>query len=144
MKVIICGSPHWGYNEIVKDVIVQLHRESRLKGKHLLIIHGGEPGVETVAQEYCEHLGIDTIIHPAVRVLGDKGYLRRNELMLNYHKPDLVVCFAYSFKESVVMTDMLNRADLKGIKTKAVDYESIVRRDVDGFSDGIPLKPALR
>ena len=66
MKAIICGSPQWAYNEIVKDVIAQLHRESRLKGKRLLIIHGGESGPETVAQEYCEKLGIDVITHPSV------------------------------------------------------------------------------
>lgn len=140
MKVIICDSPHWNYNEIIKDEIARLNRESRLKGKRLLIIHGGELGVETVAQEYCEHLGVDTITRPAVRVLGDKGYFRRNELMINYHKPDLVICFALSFNESAVTSDMLMRADLKGIKTKSIDYESIVKKD----SDGIPIKPLSR
>lgn len=43
MKVIICGSTQWTYNEIAR-----LHRESRLKGKCLLVIHGGEPAVVSV------------------------------------------------------------------------------------------------
>ncbi|MFI5324520.1 MAG: hypothetical protein ACHQ6U_13670 [Thermodesulfobacteriota bacterium] len=41
MKAIICGDPHWTYDEIVKDEIVRLHRDSRLQGKYLLVIDGG-------------------------------------------------------------------------------------------------------
>jgi hypothetical protein len=138
VRVIICGSPHWTYDEIVKDEIVRLCRESRLSSRKLLIVHGGEPGPETVAQEYCRKLGIDMIVQEAVRVLGQNSYFRRNELMLNYHKPDLVVGFALSFKESAVVSDMMKRAEAKGVRTKPVDYESIVRRN----SDSIPIRPA--
>jgi hypothetical protein len=57
--------------------------------------------------------------------------------MLNYHKPDLVICFALSFKESAVTADMIKRAEVKGIKTKPIDYVSIVKRN----SDDIPIRP---
>jgi hypothetical protein len=137
MKVIICGSPHWAYPETVKDNIAKVRRVAHDQGSELLIIHGGEPGPETVAQEYCRELGIDTIIQETVRVRGESSYYRRNELMLNYHSPDLVICFSYSFKESVVTSDMLKRAEAKGIKTKPVDYESVVRRDP---YNGEPIK----
>ena len=139
MKVIICGSPQWTYDEIIKDQIVRLHRESRLAGKKLLVIHGGEPGPETTAHNYCRELGIDTIIQEAVKVLGQNSYFRRNELMLNYHKPDLVMGFALSFKESAVVSDMIKRAEIKGIKVKPIDYESIFKRD----SSDIPVRPSM-
>jgi len=131
MKVIICGSPHWIYDEIVKDEIVRLCRESRLMGKGLLIIHGNEYGPETVAHEYCRKLGIDTIIQEAVKVRGQNSYFRRNELILNYHKPDGVGCFALSFKECAVTADILRRAEIKGINIKAIDYESIIKHSTD-------------
>ena len=137
MKVIICGSPHWTYDEIVKDEVIRLRRDCRIKGQRLLIIHGGEYGPETIAQEYCRKLGIDTIIQERVMVRGQDGYFRRNELMLNYHKPDLVVCFALSFKESTVTTDMITRADMKGIKVKGINYESIIKGEINCT----PIKP---
>lgn len=137
MRVIICGSPQWTYDEIVKDEIVRLRRECRLSRERLLIIHGGEPGPETAAHEFCRKLGIDTVVQEAVKVLGESSWFRRNELMLNYHRPDLVVGFALSFKESAVPADMMKRAEAKGIKTKRIDYESIVKRD----AYDIPIKP---
>lgn len=129
MKVIFCGSIHFPYKEIVKDEIVRLQREARRLHERLLIIHGGEYGPETVAQEYCRHLGIDTMIQERVAVRGEQSYFRRNELMLNYHKPDLVICFALSFKECTITSDMIKRANEKGYKVKSIDYESIVKKD---------------
>lgn len=128
MKVIICGSEHWPYKEIVKDEIVRLQREARRLRERLLIIHGGEYGPETVAQEYCRHLGIDTLIQERVLVRGEQSYFRRNELMLNYHKPDLVVCFALSFSQCPITSDMIRRAKEKGYKVKEIDYDSVIKR----------------
>ena len=53
LKVVICGSPQWTYHDAVKNEIERLRGESRLTGKKLLIIHGGESGPETFAHEYC-------------------------------------------------------------------------------------------
>lgn len=57
--------------------------------------------------------------------------------MLRYHHPDIVVGFALSFKESAVIADMIKRAEEKGIKTKAIDYKSIVRRG----PGEVPIRP---
>ena len=40
------------------------------------IVHGGEPGPETIAQECCRKLGIDTIVKEAVTVMGEAGNFR--------------------------------------------------------------------
>lgn len=138
MKVVICGSPQWTFDEIVKDELVRLHRKSRAAGKRLLVIHGGEPGPETVAHVHCRKLGIDTMVQGAVKVLGHGAYFRRNELMLVYHKPDLVIGFALSFNESAVVSDMIERAKIKEIKVMPVDYESIVKRN----ADDVPIRHA--
>jgi len=85
------------------------------------------PGPETIADKICKKLGIDRIIHPAVGVLGDISYIRRNSLMLLYHKPDLVVGFAHTLDESTVVRDMIQRADKMGYKSKVIDYKSLSR-----------------
>ncbi len=131
MKVIICGSSQWSYDAIVRDEIVRLNRESKSRGKKLLVIHGGEPGAETFAGEFCLKQGIDQIIQPAVRVLGDNSYYRRNELMLAYHKPDIVIGFAHDLTMSKVVYDIIKRAELKGIRTKSVDYKSLKKGILD-------------
>ena len=59
--------------------------------------------------------------------------------MLNSHRPDLVIGFALSFKESAVVSDMIRRAEIKGIKVKPIDYESIFKRD----SIHIPVRPCM-
>lgn len=128
MRVVLCGSSQWSYNRFIQDEIVKLQRESRSQGKKLLIIHGGEPGPETVADAVCARLGIDTIIHPAVRVLGGNCFYRRNQLILQYHDPDLVIGVAHTIRTNKVIFDLLERARVKGIKTKLIDWEYINRK----------------
>ena len=137
MKVVICGSPQWAYHDAVRDEVERLRRESRLTGKKLLIIHGGEPGPESVAHDYCRKIGVDTIIQGAVRVRGQDSYFRRNELILAYHKPDLVVGIAHSFKENKVVSDMLIRAREKGIEVRVLDYKAITTHS----TGDIPIRP---
>ena len=69
------------------------------------------------------------MVQEAVRVLGQSSNFRRNEIMLSYHRPGLVVSFALSFDESSVVFDIMKRAEKKGIKARAVEYERIVRRN---------------
>lgn len=125
MRVIICGSAQWNYNEIVSDEVIRLRRLARNKGEKLLIITGGEPGPETAAEEACKQLAIDYIIQPAIKILGSECFARRNELMLKYHTPDLVIGVSHDVKQNRVIYDLLTRAQLKGIKTKLLDYKSI-------------------
>lgn len=125
MRVIICGSPHWSHNRIVEDLIIKIRQESHINGKELLLIHGAEPGPETIALNLCNKIGIDQVIYPAQKTMGDYGFKRRNQIMLQEHKVDLVLVFAHILNENSVICDMLERANRKGIKIKPVDYESI-------------------
>ena len=127
MRVIITGSKHWTQDRYIEDEIVRLEKESRLSRQKLLIIHGGEPGPESIADEVCKVRGIDRVIHPAVRALGDNCYYRRNELMLSYHKPDLTIVFVQNLKSSKVCSDMLRRARAKGIKARLFDFDYLNR-----------------
>lgn len=137
MRVIICGSPHWNYNRYVEDEIVRLLRQSRLEGKHLLVIHGAEPGPEVATQEICNALGIDQVIYPANRYCGDKTWSRRNQIMLQEHSVDLVLLFSHDIKHSTVVNDMLRRAETKGIKTKLIDWDYLTKRN----SSDIDVRP---
>ena len=128
MRVVITGSKHWTFDRYIEDEIVRLEKESRLRGKKLLVIHGGEPGPESIADEVCKVRGIDRIVHPAVRALGDNCFYRRNELMLLYHRPDLALVFVRNLQMSKVCADMLRRARAKGIKTRLVDFDYLNRK----------------
>ena len=125
MRVVFCGSPHWTYDRIVQDLILKLRKESHSKGKELLIIHGGEPGPETAAQALCAKIGIDQVVYPAQKAMGDYGYKRRNQIMLQEHRVDLVVVFAHVLNENSVVCDILERANRLGIKIRPMDYESV-------------------
>ena len=126
--MIICGSPQWNYDQIVVDEVMRLRRLCRGKSEKLLIITGGEIGPERAAEVLCKKLGIDFMTQPAMTVLGDSSYFRRNELMIKYHKPNLVIGIAHNIDENQVIYHLLQIAKMRGIKVKAIDYESLSRR----------------
>lgn len=131
MRVVICGSPHWNYDILVRDEIVRLKRQSALSGTSLFVIHGGEPGPESVAAKVCAELGIDQAVYPAARARGDGAWARRNQIMLQEHPVDAVVVFTHSVTKGSVTHDMIRRAELKGVRVKVVDAESLRKRDPD-------------
>ena len=135
MRVILCGSPQWNYDQIVVDEVVKLRRLCRDKGEKLLIITGGEVGPERATEFFCRKLGIDFMTQPAITVLGDSSYFRRNELMIKYHKPDLVIGIAHKIDENQVIYHLLQIANIKGIKIKAIDYESLSKRHDEIIAD---------
>ncbi|MFI5324519.1 MAG: hypothetical protein ACHQ6U_13665 [Thermodesulfobacteriota bacterium] len=51
-------------------------------------------------------------------MLGEARDFGRNELMLRYNRPDIVVGFALSFKESAVVSVMMRRAEEKGLRLR--------------------------
>ena len=135
MRVVLCGSPQGNYDQVVVDEVVRLRRFCRDRSDRLLIITGGEVGPERVAEAYCKRLGIDFMTQPAITVLGDSSYFRRNELMIKYHKPDLVVDIAHKIDENQVIYHLLQMASMKSIKTKTIDYESLSKRYDEIVSD---------
>ncbi len=128
MKVIICGSPHWNFDTMIERDIVDLRAEAMKSGTKLMIIHGGEPGAESTAHRICRDQGIDVIVHEAVKRRGPDSLFRRNSIMLSYHNPDLVVCYAPVVSESAVVSDMLIRARARGCDIRAVDRKSLDAR----------------
>ncbi len=129
MRVIICGSPSWNFDLVVQDEIVRLYRWCRIHGQKLLIIHGGEPGPEAVAERTCRDLGIDRIIHPANKAYGHSAWFRRNQLMLQEHQVDLVIVFTHKLKEGTMEHDMMSRAKNRGRQVKLIDFEAVGKRN---------------
>jgi hypothetical protein len=137
MRVVVCGSPSWNFDLVVQDEIVKLHRWCRLHAQKLLIIHGGENGPEAVAEKTCADLGVDRIVHPANLSYGDSAWPRRNQLMLQEHRVDLVLVFVYELKPGTMAHDMVNRAKRRGVPLKLIDHEAITKRN----SDSIEFNP---
>lgn len=128
LRVVICGSSHWAYDRVIEDKILKLRELSHSFGRELLVIHGGEPGAEAIAQAFCTRIGVDQVVYPAHRVMGDHGFRRRNQIMLQEHEVDLVVVFAHVLQECSAVRDILQRANRKGIKIDPVDFEAISAR----------------
>jgi len=137
MRVVVCGSPSWNFDLVVQDEIVKLQRWCRLHGQKLLIIHGGENGPEEVARKTCVDLGIDQIVHPANRAYCDSAWSRRNQLMLQEHRIDLVLVFVYELNSGTMAYDMVNRARRRGVPIKLIDHEAVTKRN----SDNIEFNP---
>lgn len=88
-----------------------------------MVITSGTVGVETYVNKLCKKKGIDLIIHPPVNVDGEYAFLRRNEIILRYHKPDLVICVSRRLESDHTLLDLLERAKAKSIPTRAIDVE---------------------
>jgi len=72
---------------------------------------------------------IDYMIQPALKTLGDNSLYRRNQLMITYHKPDLVIGFAPKISECKHTYHLLELAQMKQIPIKAIDSKSLYQRN---------------
>lgn len=140
MRIVVLGSIHWSKPRFVEDQIEECRKQAAKSGKSLLVIHGGEPGAEAAAAEYCRRKGIDHAIYPANLARGAKGYFRRNQLMLQENAVDLVLIFVYENKGSEVVNDMIERASRLGIEVRLIDLAWLKKKyNPANFKYGRPV-----
>lgn len=89
-KVLICGSRHWEDAEAVIRVLKALRAEHGMK---LVIISGGAPGADTIANQEALRLGIHAARVPAIwHYYGNSAGPIRNQVMLSL-RPREVIAF---------------------------------------------------
>jgi hypothetical protein len=119
-KVLICGDRRWNQERPIQAALL------RLKKKHgdLLVIEGGAPGADRLAQKIAHEMNLHVAEVPALwptrfRSAGPQ----RNEAMLSL-EPDLVLAFHKFIDNSKGTADMVARARKSGIPVKVLKGRS--------------------
>lgn len=112
MRVLVCGARNWDDRARVYGVLDDLKRAESIDA----VIEGDARGVDRMAGYWARKNRIDDIKYPANWDLhGNAAGPIRNQEMLDFGKPDLVI--AFPLKDSVGTWDMVRRAKAAGVKT---------------------------
>lgn len=115
--VLVTGSRHWGWGESGKlnpaereRLYVTLKKLHDAKGIGL-VVNGGAKGADEMSSTWAKIHYVPHLIHPANWPRDSKaaGPLR-NQAMLDYWEPDLVIAFHNDLDESKGTKDMVERA----------------------------------
>lgn len=88
MKVLVCGGRFFDDRDMAFFTLDRMAADAEL------IVHGGARGADTLAQEWADDRGVCCMVYPADwKKYGPSAGPRRNQLMLDAEKPDLVIAF---------------------------------------------------
>ena len=122
MKILVTGSRHWKGERI--HVISRALQDNTNPGD--IVIAGGAPGVDTLAVEAAQALGLRTVVIPAEwDRLGKRAGPIRNSEMLSFW-PDKVLAFHENLQESRGTKDCVQKAKAKGYVVKLYDHNGFI------------------
>ena len=115
VKVLICGGRRWSRKELTFKTLDFLHERHNFN----TVIHGAAAGADTLAGEWAESRNIPVRSYPANwrpphlngRTDMQAGH-KRNQLMLETEKPDLVI----AFPGTAGTADMMRRSKRAGVR----------------------------
>jgi len=117
MKILICGDRNWTDRKAIEDYIKALPKGTQ-------IIEGECRGADIIAREIAEKYGLEVYEFPAEwSRLGKAAGPIRNQAMIKYGKPDLVVAFHNDLSKSKGTRNMLMRAHEHGIPVQVIRSE---------------------
>jgi YspA, cpYpsA-related SLOG family len=113
--VQVTGARQWDNEAIIEEDLKRL--VARYGIARLLVVEGGAAGADTCARNVCKRLGVysarvDALWDTYHRSAGPQ----RNEFMLVFFRPRLVLAYHWDLKQSKGTADMVERARRKGIK----------------------------
>lgn len=90
MRVLVCGGRDFRDFEFLSKTL-----NAVIAGKEIdVVLHGGARGADTMADNWARRLGLRVKVFPAAwKQYGNAAGPKRNQEMLDYGKPDLVVAF---------------------------------------------------
>lgn len=110
MRVLVCGGRDFDERKVVGRILAGLNSETPIS----LIISGGAPGADRIAESWANHNRIALAVFPANwRFDGRAAGPIRNQRMIDHGKPDLVVAFPGGRGTQ----DMIAKAKAASIKT---------------------------
>ena len=87
MRLLVCGGRSYANRKRLYSVLDSLEKPSA-------VIHGNAPGADSLADAWAIERGITAIRCPAKwSQFGRAAGPLRNQFMLDFHKPDVVVAF---------------------------------------------------
>ena len=122
MKVLVTGSRLWRADSTIQKskiykVLDELHRDQPIT----LLITGAEPlGADRCAGDWAHKMGVPLAEYPAEwNRYGKSAGPLRNQWMLDFSAPDLVVAFPADAGRGT--QDMMRRAEAAGVPVKVVN-----------------------
>lgn len=103
---MICGDRDWTDYESIKSVILSLIDEYG----EIIIVEGEADGADSIARDVGEELGIEVRKYPASWEFGKPAGIFRNQKMLDFENPDMVIAFHPDLSKSRGTRDMVIRA----------------------------------
>ena len=120
MRVLVCGGRDFGNNDGEERFIHDELQDLRLIPGEDVIIAGMAKGVDTVAERFAKHYGIEFEGFPAEwDKHGKRAGFLRNSKMLTEGKPDLVVAFPGGKGTEM----MMRLAASAGVEVIALEYD---------------------
>lgn len=117
MKVLVCGDRHWTWAHVAP---IRAHLAALVSDEQIVIIHGGAPGVDSIAHRIARQLGYSVQVYPADwHTYGNAAGPIRNRLMLD-QQPDLVLAFHPNLAESKGTADTVREARRRGIPVEVI------------------------
>ena len=114
MRVLVCGGRKYADRDRVRETLNRLSVE---RGGITLIIHGGAPGADELADKWSKAAYVERIVFVAEwHVHGRRAGPLRNQRMVDEGKPDLCV----AFPGGIGTADMVRRARKAGIEVVEV------------------------
>lgn len=116
MRLLICGDRNWTDRRPIYAVL-------RRCGVGDVVIQGGAPGADSIAEQAAVALGLDNECYPAQwgRYGRGAGPIR-NQQMLDEGEPDEVYAFHDNVADSKGTADMVRRAKAAGVSTYVVSH----------------------
>lgn len=109
MRVLICGGRNFDDSALFSETMTELHAEHKFE----MVIHGGAPGADRMADLWARMYGVERMTFPADwNRHGRAAGPIRNQQMLDEGKPDLVI----AFPGGRGTRDMMKRAFSAGVK----------------------------
>lgn len=114
-KVLVCGSRDYEDREKVYHVLDVFYAKI---GPKMLIISGGAPGADSLAEEWAILRRVDHLtLYARWDIFGKRAGPIRNRRMAK-KKPRLVIAFHPNLDESRGTADMIKVANDRGVKVK--------------------------
>jgi len=120
IKILVTGSTKWEDKSTIEKELSLLKDEFT----NILIVHGNEPGAESITEEISTDLGIGTLIVSAdYAEYQDLAISKRNETLIKNYDPHLLYCFANEIEKEPILKDLLKEAQERAIITKVIEQE---------------------
>lgn len=117
MRLLVCGPRWWKNWAVVKETLDDLHSIRPIN----TIIHGGATGADDMAGRWASENDVPELVFRAEwRRYGRRAGPMRNERMLREGKPDRVLAFQPTDRDTRGTMNMVRQAQFCGVEVEMI------------------------